>query len=297
MALGRTGAIPIPKSTPPTAPHPQIPLTHSLPPSLALPKQRQPPHGAHRTRTDRTPRHQPSPCGAGGRSHGAPSLEDGKQDPLPQQPVGQPGSAPAQHPGPEGAPTLETVMGFPKSLPPVMRKPHGAGPAKVTVTGMAAGGSAWTGGCGVGKSGTLRGWGRGEPPAPHRRGPGSGVLGPGSAFLPGRGPAPSRRRRVPAAAASSRRPPWPRMKPVASSPPRHRGDEGVPGLCAHGTAGYGGRGISSGVNQGILESGNHGTTEPRDGFGLEGTHSQPPTPISPLSVQSLYPASYHCNPR
>ena len=46
---------------------------------------------------------------------------------------------------------METVMGFPKSLPPVMRKPQGAGPAKVTVTGMAAGGSGRAGSRGVSK--------------------------------------------------------------------------------------------------------------------------------------------------
>lgn len=52
---------------------------------------------------------------------------------------------------------METVMGFPKSLPPVMRKPHGAGPAKVTLSGMAAGGSARRGCCGVGKFGVPKG--------------------------------------------------------------------------------------------------------------------------------------------
>lgn len=48
-------------------------------------------------------------------------------------------------------PTLDTVMGFPKSLPPVMRKPQGAGPARVTITGMAAGGSGRAGSRGVRK--------------------------------------------------------------------------------------------------------------------------------------------------
>lgn len=82
--------------------------------------------------------------------------------------------------------------------------------------------------------GCQRDRGEGNPLAPRRRGPGSGVLGPKSAFLPGRGPAPSRRRFLSP-------PPQPRMKPVASSPPRPRGDEGDPKLCAHGAVGSGDR--------------------------------------------------------
>ena len=148
-------------------------------------------------------------------------------------------------------------MGFPKSLPPVMRKPQGAGPARVTVTGMAAGGSGREGSRGVRKP-----WGAeetrqrralsslheaqpGSPPAGglplsplHPTGPrpctprvpSTGPMETGSAFLPGRGPVSSRRRRVPAATAASSCCPgtpgqgW-RLPPLPS-PPR---DEGVPG--------------------------------------------------------------------
>lgn len=92
--------------------------------------------------------------------HGAGSLKVTKQDPLPEQPrYGACPSIPPQGPG--GAPTLETVMGFPKSLPPVMRKPHGAGPGRVMVTGMAAGG--WAGAAGSGHPG-CRGDGAEEGP-------------------------------------------------------------------------------------------------------------------------------------
>lgn len=126
---------------------------------------------------------------------------------------------------------METVMGFPKSLPPVMRKPQGAGPAKVTITGMAAGGSGRAGNGGVrkrrGAEGTrqrralafLHQAQAGRPPAGglppqsplHPSGsqsrtprvPSTGLMETGSAFLPGRGSASSRRRRVSAATAAS----------------------------------------------------------------------------------------------
>lgn len=98
-------------------------------------------------------------------------------------------------------------MGFPKSLPPVMRKPQGAGPAKVTVTGMAAGGSGQAGSGDVGKSrGALCSSGRhspAAPPAPHPEGPKHGVTESGSAFLPGRGPMSLCCHKVPAATAAS----------------------------------------------------------------------------------------------
>lgn len=94
-------------------------------------------------------------------------------DPLPG--AARHGTHPVSPPWGEGAPTLDTVMGFPKSLPPVMRKPQGAGPAKVTVTGMAAGGSGRAGSGGVGKSrGALCSSGRhspAAPAAPHPEGP------------------------------------------------------------------------------------------------------------------------------
>lgn len=85
-----------------------------------------------------------------GRSHGAGALKDSKQDPLPGAAWhGTRPGVPAALPGAKrlmgGALTLEMVMGLPKSLPPVMRKPQGAGPARVTVTGMAAGGSGQAG--------------------------------------------------------------------------------------------------------------------------------------------------------
>lgn len=66
---------------------------------------------------------------------------------------------------------METVMGFPKSLPPEMRKPHGAGPGSVTVTGMAA---AALGGQerGVSDPGHR---GRGDPPPPTHRPPNEGL--------------------------------------------------------------------------------------------------------------------------
>lgn len=92
-------------------------------------------------------------------------IKDTKQDPLPR--AVRHCAHPRSPPRGEGAPTLDTVMGFPKSLPPVMRNPQGAGPAKVTVTGMAAGGSGWAGSGGVGKfRGALRSSGRHSPAAP-----------------------------------------------------------------------------------------------------------------------------------
>lgn len=126
-------------------------------------------------------------------------------DPLPG--AARHGAHPISPPWGEGAPTLDTVMGFPKSLPPVMRKPQGAGPAKVTVTGMVAGGSGQAGSGGVGKSrGALCSSGRHSPaarPAPHPEGPKHGVTESGSAFLPGRGPVSLCCHKVPAATAAS----------------------------------------------------------------------------------------------
>lgn len=91
---------------------------------------------------------------------------------------------------------METVMGFPKSLPPVMRKPQGAGPARVTVTGMAAGGSGRAGSGSVRKPRGAKGTRQRGPP-----------------LLPPRGTD-----RPPET------PPWPRPP----KGPRHGADGGLP---------------------------------------------------------------------
>lgn len=119
--------------------------------------------------------------------------------------------------------------------------------------------------------GCQRDGGEGNPRPHAARGPGSRVLGPKSAFLPGRGPAPSRRGFLSP-------PPRPRMKPVASSPPRPRGDEGTPSCVLMELWG-----------QGISVGRNHGAKKPMGWVGLEGTHSQSPTPISPLLVLKPLP--------
>lgn len=165
------------------------------------------------------------PCPTQGTLSSAVGLFPWSRIPQGQQTGFAPRSSPARRrpsspPRGEGArggtPTLETVMGFPKSLPPVMRKPQGAGPAKVTVTGMAAGGSGRAGSGSVRKPrgakgtrqrGALSSLHEAQParwrpplvPVPPRV-PNTGLM---EAFLPGRGPTSSHSRWVPAATAAS----------------------------------------------------------------------------------------------
>lgn len=173
-----------------------------------------------------------------GRSHGAASLKDNKQDPLPRaaRHGARPG-VPAALPGAGGH-----TEGFPKSLPPVVPYlGHGDGFPEVSSPGDAeaprgragqghhhrhGSGRLWAGReprrqetagrrgdeAEEAQRGTARQTARRSslpgPVAPHRpppspapRGsPSTGPMEPGSAFLPGRGP---RRRRVPAAATAS----------------------------------------------------------------------------------------------